>query len=226
MMTPDSPDHWFAACTFWPDEVAALRRIVLATGLVETIKWKHPCYTDHGRNIFIIGTRKAGAVASFLKGALLDEPQGRFIQPGQERSGRYLSYTSVEQIEADRPYLERLLAQAVEVERAGLRVEPLPDEIDYCDELRERLDTDDAYREAFEALTPGRRRGYNLHFSRAKRASTRRDRVERSSERVFLGKGLMDCICGRSKRMPRCDGTHNTPPPTGSGPGAGGSAAG
>jgi uncharacterized protein YdeI (YjbR/CyaY-like superfamily) len=204
----DHADDWYADRAEWADEVRALRPIVLGLGLTETIKWKHPCYMDDGRNIAIISWRKDCALVSLLKGALVDDPRGRLVQPGQDRSGRYMPFRDLTEIERDRGYLETLLRRAIEVERAGLKVEPLPDEIDYCAELAERLAADEAFRVAFEALTPGRRRHYNMHFAKAKQASTRRRRIEQATERIFAGKGLMDCVCGHSKRMPRCDGSH------------------
>ena len=114
-------------------------------------------------------------------------------------------------MQAERAYLVALIEKAIEVERAGLRVAPLPDEIDYVEELEERFQTDEAFRAAFEGLTLGRRRGYNIHFAKAKKSSTRHARIERCTERILMGKGLMDCICGRSKRYPRCDGSHTKP---------------
>ncbi len=201
-------DDWFADQDRWQEEVAALRALVLQTGLTETVKWGQPCYTDNGKNIVILGWLKDCALASLFKGALVDDPRQRLVQPGQDRSGRYMPFTSVQQVEKDAGYLRALIEQAIQVERAGLRVPPLPDDIEYVEELQERLQADDALREAFEALTPGRRRGYNLHFERAKRSSTRHDRITRCTERIMLGKGLLDCVCGHSKRYPSCDGSH------------------
>ena len=201
-------DDWYANREEWQEEVAALRTIVLGTGLSETIKWRHPCYMDNGRNVVIVSSRKDHAIASLIKGALIKDPRGRLVQPGQDRSVRYMPFTSIEQIRSEQAYLETLIGRAIGAERAGLRVEPLPDDIDYVDELRQRMDTDDAFRAAFEALTPGRRRGYNIHFSKARQSSTRDARISRCTERIFLGKGLMDCVCGHSKRPPRCDGSH------------------
>jgi len=204
-----SADQWFADREEWHDEVAVLREIVRSTGLTETLKWKQPCYTDHGKNIVIVSWLKRGAVASFLKGALLDDPRGRLEQPGEHaRSARFVVFSSVDAVHADRAYLEALIQSAIQVERAGLRVPPLPDEIDYVDELRERMAADAEFREAFERLTPGRRRAYNFHFAKAKRSATRVSRIDKCTERIRMGKGLLDCICGRSKRMPRCDGSH------------------
>lgn len=201
-------DAFLAERETWQGELTALRAIMLSAGLTETIKWGHPCYTDQGKNIAILGSRKSYAIVTFFKGALIEEPQGRFVRPGQERSGRYLPYSNVRSVEDDRAYLGELIGRAVEVERAGLRVEPLADEIDYVEELRERMQSDEDFRSAFEALTPGRRRQYNFHFAGAKKSSSRLARVDRCTARILTGKGLLDCICGHSKRMPRCDGSH------------------
>lgn len=211
MKTYASPQDWYDGQAKWQEELAALRTHALEANLVETLKWKHPCYMDGERNVLIISVRKDGAILSFLSGALVDEPQGKFIQPGIDRSVRYIPYASVAQIEADQDYIQALLGRAIEVARAGLKVPKLPDEVDYIDELREHMAADPEYAAAFEALTPGRKRGYNLYFGKAKKSETRRDRIVKSTERVLQGKGQMDCICGRSKRPPRCDGTHNKP---------------
>lgn len=204
-------DAWYATRDTWREEVAALRHIALDVGLIETLKWRHPCYMDRNKNIAIVGYKRDCALVSLLKGALVSDPRGRLVRPGQDRSGRYLPFTSVAQIDNDRGYLETLLTQAIQVERDGKRVPPLPDEIDYCEELAQRMATDEAFRAAFEALTTGRRRHYNLHFSKAKQSSTRESRVDACTERILAGKGLRDCICGRSKRMPSCDGSHRSP---------------
>jgi uncharacterized protein YdeI (YjbR/CyaY-like superfamily) len=204
-------DEWYAGHEQYPEQVALLRQIVLAHGLTETIKWKHPCYMDAGKNVAIVSARKDGGILSLLHGALVDDPLGRLQQPGQDRSGRYLVFASVAEIEANRAYIDGLLEQAIANERAGLRVPPLPDTIEPVDELAERMAADPAFRAAFEALTIGRQRQYNLHFGKAKKAATREARITAATERIFLGKGLTDCICGRSKHLPRCDGSHRRP---------------
>lgn len=211
MKTYATVDDWLADLEAWRDEAAALRRIVLAAGLEETVKWGQPCYTDAGRNIAIVSWRKGSAILSFFKGALLDDPEGRLVQPGAARAGRYLPFTTVAAIEAAEPRIRALLAQAVAVERAGLRLPPRPDTIAFIPELQERLDADPAFREAFEALTPGRQRTYDHHFGRAKQSATRVARIEAATERILAGKGLRDCVCGRSQRLPRCDGSHARP---------------
>ena len=208
MRTTGTAADWFLDCTHWCDEVALLREIVLAAGLEETLKWGQPAYVAEGRNIALVSHQKAGAVLSFLSGALLQDPEGCLITPGVSRHSRFLQYASVAEIRAQRPYVDALLAQAVQVARDGLRVPPLPDEIDYIDELQERLAADPEFCAAFEALTPGRRRAYNHHFGGSKNASTREARITRYTERILMGKGMLDCVCGHSKRPPGCDGTH------------------
>lgn len=211
MQTDRPADPWYAQREAWTEEVAALRAVVLGLGLTETVKWRQPCYTDRDTNVLIISVRKDSAVVSFLRGALLKDPEGRLIQPGENsRSARYLRFTSVSQVRKERAYLEALVSGAVELARSGLRVPALPPEVVYVEDLQRRLDSDPGFREAFEALTPGRRRGYNLHFAQPKNSSTREARIDRCGERILLGKGLNDCVCGRSKRPPGCDGSHKS----------------
>lgn len=211
MKTYESAEAWFQGQERWQAELAELRRLALEAELVETLKWKHPCYMAVDRNVLIISVRKDGAILSFLSGALIDEPKGRFIQPGMDRSSRYIPYASLTQIHEEQSYIEQLLAGAIQVARDGLRVPPQPDEIDFVDELREHMSQDPEYAAAFLALTKGRQRGYNIHFGKAKKSATRTSRILASAERVMIGKGLRDCICGRSKRPPGCDGTHSKP---------------
>ncbi len=193
----------------WLEECKVLRDVVLSKGFEEAMKWGQPTYILNGTNVLQVSYRKDCAVVAFFKGTLLPDPEGQLILPGQNtRHAKYLAFTSLDDIAKRRVYLEMLIDEAIEVERKGLKVEAPPAEIDYCEELQERLDADDEFREAFEALTPGRKRHYNMHFSQAKQAKTRVSRIEAATERIFMGKGLQDCICGHSKRMPRCDGSH------------------
>lgn len=208
-----NPDEWFATHEAWPEAVAALRTLVLESGLEETIKWGQPCYMVDGANVLIVSSRAAGGTLSFFRGALLDDPDGVLLRPGEHaRHGRYVVYASADAVVADRARIGAWIAQAIDLTRRGVRVPKLEGDIDYVAELRERLEHDDAFRTAFEALTPGRRRGYNLYFQGAKQASTREGRIDRCTERILHGKGLHDCICGQSARYPRCDGTHKNVP--------------
>lgn len=202
-------DEWFAAHDVWPEEVAVLRQIVRAAGLVETLKWRQPAYTLDGKNVALVSYLKTGAVVSFFKGPLIDDPKGLLVSPGKNsRHTKFMAFTSVAAIEAKRADLEGFLQGAIAVERSGQKVAPLPDTIEYVAELVAYLAEHPELAQAFERLTPGRRRAYNLHFGGAKRAATRVSRIEKAAARIRMGKGLQDCICGHSQRMPRCDGSH------------------
>jgi uncharacterized protein YdeI (YjbR/CyaY-like superfamily) len=205
-------EPYFENADKWADELLELRRIALDCDLEETLKWRQPCYTAGGRNIVILGVRKDHCVLSFIKGALLPDPNGLLEDVGPNtRSAKVLRLQTVEHILAQETAIRDLIAEAVAAERAGLRVERPAGEPTWTAELQERLDNDPDFRTAWEALTPGRRRGFHLHFSQPKQSSTREARIDRSLPRILAGKGIHDCVCGRSKRPPRCDGTHRHP---------------
>ncbi len=204
------PDQYFDNAERWHAELAELRSILLAHGLQETLKWRQPCYMAHGRNVVILGGFKAACRLNFFDGASLDDPGQRLISPGENsRSGRFLAFTSVDQIRAERPAIDALIDAAVALAQQGRPAAPPPAaEPPRPQELLDALAADPQLATAFDALTPGRRRGYLLHFAGAKRSASRTARIERCRDRILAGKGLQDCICGHSKRMPRCDGSH------------------
>ncbi len=193
----------------WAEELAELRRIALACGLVETVKWKQPTFTSEGHNILILGRRKQHCVLSFPRGALLQDPAGLLESAGPNtRSAKVVRFTELSRIRAEEPALRALIASAVEVAKAGLRLEPPSERAALAEEIQARLEADPPLKAAFEALTPGRQRAYNLHVAGAKQSSTRAARFERCIERVLAGKGPNDCICGLTGRPPGCDGSH------------------
>jgi uncharacterized protein YdeI (YjbR/CyaY-like superfamily) len=202
-------DAYFDTQPDWQPELRALRQLLLAMGLTETIKWRQPCYTDRGKNIVILSARQIGCELSFLKGALLDDPHDLLILPGPDsRIARLMRFTAVEQIETRAATIRQYVQQAIELTRAGARVPPPAPAAELPVELVTAFEADPEFHDAFKALTPGRQRGYLLLFKSAKQASTRARRVQEMRPRILLGKGRHDCICGRSKRMPRCDGSH------------------
>jgi uncharacterized protein YdeI (YjbR/CyaY-like superfamily) len=185
-------DAYLACSEQWPEEVAALRGILLGCGLGEVIKWGKPCYTDDGRNIVIVQEFKDFVALMFFKGALLDDPDGVLEAQGpNSRSARRMEFTSVDDVTRSVGTIQAYVAQAVEVEQSGAEVGPAPEE-ELAEELQERLDQDPALKEAFESLTPGRRRAYNLHISGAKQSKTRAARVDKHIPRILEGKGLND----------------------------------
>lgn len=186
-------DTYFASATRWHDEQLALRDIVLDCPVTEEFKWRSPCYCAEGGNIVLIGSLKEACTLSFLKGVLLTDPKGILEPPGENsRSARIAKFTSVADIEAVAADLKALVLQAIDLEKAGEKVTFAKDDLDHPGELTDRLSTDAALKAAFEALTPGRRRGYLLHFSQAKQSKTRADRIEKWAPRILAGKGMHD----------------------------------
>lgn len=178
----------------WPAELAALRTILLDTELTEEVKWKVPCYTVQGSNVLILSAFKEYCSVSFFKGALLSDPHQLLEQPGENsQAARLLRFTAVQQVVALEPIIRAYIAEAIAVEKAGLTVDfKKPEEFDIPDELVDQFDADPDFRAAFEALTPGRQRGYLLHFAAPKQAKTRAARIEKYRAQILAGKGLHD----------------------------------
>jgi len=178
----------------WESELQVLRRIILETGLVEELKWSHPCYTFNKKNIVILGTTKANCVLGFFKGVLLDDNQKVLIaQTENMQATRQLQFTNTAQILELENTIKAYIFEAIEVEKSGVKVEykkaeamPIPDEFQYF------LDTDDELKVAFEGLTPGRQKGYLLHFSEPKQSKTKTARVEKWMSQIKRGKGMHD----------------------------------
>lgn len=176
----------------WQKEQKLLRKYVLESKLTEEVKWYQPCYTYNGKNVVILGAFKEYCVLSFFKGVLMNDPDDVLIQPTENmQAGRQLRFTSKEEIEDQKAIIQKYLEEAVRVEKEGLKVEyKNTSEFEMPEELEEKLNVDPEFKEAFEALTPGRQRGYILHFSGAKQSKTRMDRIERCTPKIFEGKGF------------------------------------
>lgn len=188
----DSVDEYLERSEQWAEEVAALRQVLLGCGLEETIKWGKPCYVHDGRNVVLVQAMKDFLALMFFKGALLDDPDGVLEAQGpNSRAARRMCFTSVDDVSRLAGTVRAYVAAAVEVEESGAEVEP-PPEPELVEELRVRLEQDAALKAAFESLTPGRRRGYNLHIADAKRSETRAARVDKHVPRILEGKGLHD----------------------------------
>lgn len=203
-------DEFLEKVTKWQDELARLRTIVLGCGLTEELKWGQPCYTFNNANVILLGGFKDYCFISFLKGALLHDSENILRKPGEHtQSGRIISFTDTQGITDLTQILKAYIYEAIEVEKAGLKVEPESKaELVFPDELYKKFDADHIFKAAFEALTPGRQRAYNIYFSGAKQSKSREARIENYTQRILSGKGFNDCICGLSKRLPNCDGSH------------------
>jgi len=192
MSTNPEVDAYVERSDRWPTEIAALRPILLGCGLAEAIKWAKPCYSHEGRNILILQEMKDFLAVMFFKGALLSDPEGVLEDQGpNSRSARRICIRSVADVTELGGTIAASVAEAIDIEDSGRQVEPAP-ELVLVEELQARLDADPALREAFEGLTPGRRREYNLHISSAKQASTRAGRVDACVPKILAGKGFRD----------------------------------
>ena len=186
-------EAFFAEEGRWQAELRALRAILLDCGLTEVFKWSSPCYTIDGGNVAILWGFKDNATLGFFKGVLLKDPKGLLVAPGENsRSSRIFKFTSLDHIAGMEAVIRDYVREAMELERSGARVDLAKDDIVYPEELVARLEEDPQMQEAFEALTPGRRRGYALFFAQPKQAATRRSRIDRSRDRILAGKGMHD----------------------------------
>lgn len=186
-------DAFYADQERWHDELAALRAILRDSGLCEEFKWRSPVYTHDGHNVALVWGFRDHAALGFFKGVLLTDKAGILVAQGENsRSTRVVKVTSVAEVTRQAATLADYLAEAIGIEKAGLKVDLPKDDLDYPAELVDRLDADDALRAAFEALTPGRRRSWVLHFRQAKQSATRISRIEKAAEKIFSGKGLND----------------------------------
>jgi len=186
-------DKYLSRAKTWQEEFEKLRMIILDCGLTEELKWGKPCYTFQKSNIVIIQGFKEFCALLFCKGALLNDPNGILKKPGENtQAARRIPFTSVREIVEMEPILKAYIYEAIEVEKAGLKVnfkknpEPIPEE------LQKKLDEIPSLKTAFAALTPGRQRGYILYFSGAKQSKTREARVEKCMPQILNGKGLND----------------------------------
>ena len=184
-------DFFFSKAKKWQEEFGKLRTIILDCGLTEELKWGKPCYTFQRSNIVIIQGFKEFCALLFCKGALLTDPKGILKKFGWQ-AARRIPFTNVREIVEMEPILNAYIHEAIETERAGLKVnfKKAPEAIP--EELQKKLDEIPALKTAFEALTPGRQRGYVLYFSGAKQSKTRESRIEKCMRQILNGKGLND----------------------------------
>lgn len=187
-------DWFFAKDTQWQEAFFLLRDIALDSGLDEELKWGHPCYTLNGKNVFLIHGFKHYCALLFHKGALLKDPKQLLVQQtAHVQAARQLRFTSAEDIERLTPVLKAYIREAIAVEKAEKQVE-MKDTSAFAmpAEFKQALRDMPGLRKAFNALTPGRQRGYLLHFARAKQARTREARIARHVDRILAGKGFND----------------------------------
>jgi uncharacterized protein YdeI (YjbR/CyaY-like superfamily) len=177
----------------WASEIAAMRRVLAGSAMTEECKWGKPTYTVDGKNIVIMQGFKEYFALGFFQGALLKDSRKLLVQLGRVQAGRVMKFTGVKDITAKAATIKAYVREAIAVEKAGLRMErkktsdyPVPQE------LTERFRRDTRFKRAFEALTPGRQRGYLYHFAAAKQSATRVARIEKAMPAIFKGRGFLE----------------------------------
>lgn len=187
-------DFFFSKAKSWQNEYIKLREIALGCGLTEELKWGCPCYTYNGSNVVLIHGFKEYCAYLFFKGALLHDENGMLIQQTENvQSSRQIRFTDISEIAKSAKVLKAYIYEAIEVEKAGLKVTlKKTKEYDVPEEFQKQLDKKASLKKAFEALTPGRQRAYLLHFSAPKQSKTREARVEKCIPQILAGKGLND----------------------------------
>ena len=195
MSTPNpTVNFYFDKDRKWAPEQRRLREIALATGLAEDLKWGHPCYTLDGSNVMLIHAFNDYCALLFHKGVLLPDPDALLIQQTENvQSARQLRFTSLTQINDMAPIIAATIDAAIAVEKSGARVVfKAMQDFAMPQEFVDALDADPELAAAFRALTPGRQKGYLLHFAQARQSKTRVARIEKAHPRMLLGKGLDD----------------------------------
>jgi uncharacterized protein YdeI (YjbR/CyaY-like superfamily) len=187
-------DWYFTKAKQWKEESEKLRAINLDCGLTEELRWGKPCYTFQKSNVVLIHGFKGYCALLFMKGALLKDPKGILIQQTENvQAARQIRFTNLREIIEMEPILKAYIKDAIEVEKAGLKVNyKKTSEFKIPEEFQNKLDESSALKKAFAALTPGRQKGYLLYFSGAKQSKTRESRVEKCMPQILKGKGLDD----------------------------------
>ncbi len=187
-------DAYLSKATKWQEEMKKLRIILLDCQLTEDLKWGKPCYSFQAGNVIVIQPFKAYCALLFFKGVLLKDPNGILVKTGPNTIvGRQIRFTSAREIVRLKTVLKAYIHQAIEVEKAGLKVDvPKNTELKLPAEFKNKLHELPALKAAFEALTPGRQRAYGFYFSAPKQSQTRASRVEKYLPQILKGKGLND----------------------------------
>jgi len=185
-------DEFLSKAKKWQEEFEKLRMIVLDSQLTEELKWGVPCYTFQNRNIVLIHGFKEYCALLFFKGALLKDTHGILIRQTENvQASRQVRFTNIREIIEQESILKAYIHEAIEVEKAGLKVElKKSSEYPTPEEFQKKLDENPALKIAFKALTPGRQRAYLFYFSQPKQSKTREARVEKCMQLILEGKGL------------------------------------
>jgi uncharacterized protein YdeI (YjbR/CyaY-like superfamily) len=194
MMMNPKVDFYFVKASRWQEEFEKLRMIILDCQLTEELKWGVPCYTFQGKNVVLIHGFKEYCAILFIKGSLLNDANGILVQQTENvQAGRQIRFTNIQEIAEMEALLKAYIFEAIEVEKAGLKV-PFKEKAEFIipEEFQKQLRENPALKTAFEALTAGRQKAYILYFSAPKQSKTRESRIEKSIQQILQGKGLDD----------------------------------
>ena len=203
-------ENYFNKNQVWQQEQILLRNILNDCSLQENWKWGQPCYTFKQHNIIILHAFKNYCALGFFKGALLKDMYNLLVKPGENtQSGRQMRFTNTNEITNTKPIIKAYIYEAIEIEKNEVQL-PLPKNTsnDIPIELINKFKENIKLEKAFKSLTPGRQRAYLMHFSAAKQIKTKIQRIENYIPKILSGKGMNDCTCGLSKKLPNCDGSH------------------
>ena len=203
-------DQYISKAKSWKDEMTLLRTMLLSCKLDESIKWGQPCYAINNKNIAMIAPFKAHCDIAFFNGAALKDEKGLLLKAGvNTQSARQMRFTDADEIVKLKSVIKSYVKEAIENEKQGVKPTPAEKaEPIVVEELEAIFKKNAPFKKAFAVLTPGRQRAYLIHFSGAKQAATRVARIEKYVDAILAGRGINDCTCGLSKKMPYCDGSH------------------
>ncbi|TFV93234.1 hypothetical protein E4S40_13310 [Algoriphagus kandeliae] len=178
----------------WKGILEKLRQMLLESELIEERKWGVPTYTLNRKNVIMLGVFKESCVISFLKGSLMKDPEGILELPGpNSRDGRLIRFTLDEQVVKLKDKIRGFILEAIEIEKSGKKPErTLKDQLKIPEELKQKFEEVEGLEKAFNTLSPGRQRGYVIHFLGSKKSQTRINRIEKFIPKIMEGKGMMD----------------------------------
>lgn len=203
-------DNYFEELKIRKEELNRLRSIVLASDLKEELKWNAPCYTFQNMNVCIIFNFKNSFGVSFFKGSFIQDSYEILEKPGDNTQNvRMIKLSDTKDLNKKEKAISNYINQAIELEKIGVKIVKTPEaKFESIEELEIVFAKNPKLKTAYESLTPGRQRAYHLFFSAAKHSETRFSRINKFTDQILAGKGITDCTCGLSKKMPQCDGSH------------------
>lgn len=203
-------DNYFEEQKNRKEELNRLRSIVLKADLKEELKWNAPCYTFQNKNVCIIFNFKNSFGVSFFKGSFINDSYEILEKPGDNTQNvRMIKLSENKDLDKKGNAISNYINQAIELEKIGVKIVKTTEAKFECiEELEIAFAKNPELKVAFESLTPGRQRAYHLFFAAAKHSETRFSRINKFTDQIIDGKGMNDCTCGLSKKMPQCDGSH------------------